>query len=197
MFFEAILGLIESRLANLPSQLQEHVFRARSVGRDLSPLTSADPIAVDIALAAHDVFRSESPLDLLRESVRFGLQPDQFELAEPMLLHGPLAAAWLGGESVFNNESILAAVRYHTTLSPHMDVNGLTVFIADKIDPTKVKEWPELAEVRRVAYSGELKMAVEIYLRLRLTSLSSENRTIHPRSVNALNWLVGLRQCPA
>ena len=197
MFFEAILGLIESRLANLPSQLQEHVSRARAVGRDLSPLTNADPIAVDIALAAHDMFRSESPLDLLRESVRFGLQPDQFELAEPMLLHGPLAAAWLKGESAFNNESILAAVRYHTTLAPDMDIDGLTVFVADKIDPIKIKQWPELAEVRRVAYSGELRMAVEIYLRLRLTSLTSDNRTIHPRSVNALNWLIGLRQWPA
>ena len=194
MFFEAILGLIESRLANLPSQLQEHVSRARAVGRDLSPLTNADPIAVDIALAAHDMFRSESPLDLLRESVRFGLQPDQFELAEPMLLHGPLAAAWLKGESAFNNESILAAVRYHTTLAPDMDIDGLTVFVADKIDPIKIKQWPELAEVRRVAYSGELRMAVEIYLRLRLASLTSDNRTIHPRSVNALNWLIGLRQ---
>jgi len=197
MFLEAILGLIESRLANLPSQLQEHVSRARAVGRDLSPLTNADPIAVDIALAAHDMFRSESPLDLLRESVRFGLQPDQFELAEPMLLHGPLAAAWLKGESAFNNESILAAVRYHTTLAPDMDIDGLTVFVADKIDPIKIKQWPELAEVRRVAYSGELRMAVEIYLRLRLTSLTSDNRTIHPRSVNALNWLIGLRQWPA
>ena len=194
MFFEAILGLIESRLANLPSQLQEHVSRARAVGRDLSPLTNADPIAVDIALAAHDMFRSESPLDLLRESVRFGLQPDQFELAEPMLLHGPLAAAWLKGESAFNNKSILAAVRYHTTLAPDMDIDGLTVFVADKIDPIKIKQWPELAEVRRVAYSGELRMAVEIYLRLRLASLTSDNRTIHPRSVNALNWLIGLRQ---
>ena len=194
MFFEAILGLIESRLANLPSQLQEHVSRARAVGRDLSPLTNADPIAVDIALVAHDMFRSESPLDLLRESVRFGLQPDQFELAEPMLLHGPLAAAWLKGESAFNNESILAAVRYHTTLAPDMDIDGLTVFVADKIDPIKIKQWPELAEVRRVAYSGELRMAVEIYLRLRLASLTSDNRTIHPRSVNALNWLIGLRQ---
>ena len=194
MFLEAILGLIESRLANLPSQLQEHVSRARAVGRDLSPLTNADPIAVDIALAAHDMFRSESPLDLLRESVRFGLQPDQFELAEPMLLHGPLAAAWLKGESAFNNESILAAVRYHTTLAPDMDIDGLTVFDADKIDPIKIKQWPELAEVHRVAYSGELRMAAEIYLRLLLTSLTSENRTIHPRSVDALNWLMGLRQ---
>jgi HD superfamily phosphohydrolase YqeK len=108
-----------------------------------------------------------------------------------------LAAAWLKGESAFNNESILAAVRYHTTLAPDMDIDGLTVFVADKIDPIKIKQWPELAEVRRVAYSGELRMAVEIYLRLRLTSLTSDNRTIHPRSVNALNWLIGLRQWPA
>lgn len=197
MSLEAILELIESRLANLPGQLQEHVSRARAVGRDLSPLTTADPIAVDIALAAHDVFRSKSPLDLLREFVRIGLQPDQFELAEPMLLHGPLAAAWLGRESPFINGSILAAVRYHTTFAPYMDINGLTVFIADKIDPIKIERWPELAEVRRVAYSGELRMAVEIYLKLRLTSLTSKNRTIHPRSAAALNWLMGLRQRPA
>ena len=167
------------------------------MGRDLSPLTTADPIAVDIALAAHDVFRSKSPLDLLRELVRIGLQPDQFELAEPMLLHGPLAAAWLGRECPFINGSILAAVRYHTTFAPYMDINGLTVFIADKIDPIKIELWPELAEVRRVAYSGELRMAVEIYLKLRLTSLTSKNRTIHPRSSAALNWLMGLRQRPA
>lgn len=180
---------MERRLSTLPDGLRAHVQRAREVGRDLSDRFGADAGRVDIALAAHDLFRAADRLDLLAEASRRGWEPDPIEQADPLLLHGPVAGLWLLQEAGVDDPEVIYAVTWHTTYAPGLGLLAATVFLADKIDPEKVAERPWLEDVRERALDGAPEAAVELYLSRQLIELVESGESAHPRTLEAFNSL--------
>ena len=185
----AEIEAIESRLTDLPEGLQAHIQRSREVGADLCEIHAVDPERVDLAIAAHDLYRATDPEDLLAEAGRRGWEPDVVERSEPMLLHGPVAGMWLMQEGGIDDPAIVEAVTWHTTYAPSVGPVGTLTFLADKIDPQKVAKRTWLEEVRDLAYRGRAEIAVEKYLVGLLVNLISEDTVAHPRALDALNYL--------
>ena len=186
----AAAGMVEGRLAALPRGLREHVERVRAVGRDLVVTTGADVERIDFALAAHDLYRAAPAEDLLAAAAGFSMAPDAVERAAPWLLHGPVAALWVRNEAGVGDRSILDAIAHHTTFAPDMDDVAMVVFLADKLDPMKVEQMPERAGVRDLAFAGRAWEATAAFLKTEVTGLIGRGELIHPRAVEALNWLV-------
>jgi predicted HD superfamily hydrolase involved in NAD metabolism len=180
---------IESRLTDLPEGLQAHIQRAREVGADLCEIHAVDPERVDLAIAAHDLYRAIDPEELLAEAGRRGWEPDVVERSDPLLLHGPVAGMWLMQEGGVDDPAIVEAVTWHTTYAPSVGPVGTLTFLADKIDPQKISERAWLEEVRNLAYRGRAEIAVELYLENLLVDLISEDAVAHPRALDALNYL--------
>ena len=180
--------VLNERLRDLPERLCAHIDRSRAVGRELSELFGVDPERVDFALAAHDLYRAATPEELLSEAARRGWEADVFERSEPLLLHGPVAALWLMQEAGVDDESVIESVTWHTTFAPNLSSVAATVFLADKIDPDKVRRRRWLEEVRDTAYRGQYVAAVELYLERLLTRLIKSGGIAHPRALEALNW---------
>ena len=84
-------------------------------------------------------------------------------LLVPKLLHGPVAASWLKNKFDVLDESIIEAVRYHTTGYPGMGTVSKVVFLADKLDREKIKRNPELEKVLSLSVS-DLDAAVLAYI---------------------------------
>ncbi|NQW16412.1 MAG: HD domain-containing protein [Chloroflexi bacterium] len=187
--FSAEIEAIESRLLDLPEGLQDHVQRSRDVGADLCEVHRVDPERVDLAIAAHDLYRAVDPEELLAEATRRGWEPDVVERADPMLLHGPVAGLWLMQEGGVDDPSIVEAVTWHTTYAPSVGPVATLTFLADKIDPRKVEKRPWLEDVRDLAYRGRAEIAVERYLENLLLHLISDDAIAHPRALDALNYL--------
>ena len=180
---------IESRLIELPTGLRDHVERSREVGQELAIRHGIDARQVDIGIAAHDFARAVKRCVLLREAERLGLEIDFVERHQPLLLHGPVAAAWLCEDDDYSAESVLESVRFHTTGNPGMGDIAKVVFLADKLDPWKVERASFLRRVEETART-DLGAAILHYLDKTIERLVEDGQMVHPTAVKYRNDLL-------
>ena len=181
--------VIESRLRELPNKLRDHVERARIVAQELAIRHGVDARLADIGTAAHDLARAVNRRELLSESERLGLEISFVERNLPLLLHGPVAAAWLEDEDDYHQDSVVESVRFHTTGRPGMGEIAKVVFLADKLDPWKVERAPYLNRVATIARS-DLDSAILDYLDHTIERLVRDGQMVHPTSVLFRNDLI-------
>ena len=145
------LPKLRSIIRSLPSGLQSHLERVKELSLELAAIHGVDPVKVETAALAHDLYRAHSGEQLLSEARARGLVPTPVEECVPLLLHGPLAAHLLREECAVTDEEVLQAVRWHSTSCPGMGRVGLIVFIADKVEPQKVERAPHLGRTAELA----------------------------------------------
>jgi predicted HD superfamily hydrolase involved in NAD metabolism len=184
---------IEIRLRTLPNGLREHVQRVREVGRELALRHGVDAGLVDQGTAAHDLARAVDEAVLLEQARHYGLRVSSVERHSPMLLHGPVAALWLAHEDGVEDQCLLDAVRWHTTGKRGMGDVAKVVFLADKLDPCKVKRYPRLGAVSDLARDS-LDRALLEYLNQELDYLLGSGLSIHPASVELRNELIASQE---
>ncbi len=180
---------IETRLAELPAGLRDHVERAREVGRELAARHNVDVGLVDLGVAAHDLARAVKVDMLLAEARRYDLEVTTAERHAPMLLHGPVAARWLEQHHNPYHESVLEAVRWHSTGVAGMSNTAKVVFLADKLDPHKVSAYPYLRKVEALAKTSVDEALLEHLDRV-MEYLLAKRLMVHPASFELRNELV-------
>ncbi len=186
---DPVEALRERMAAELPAGLIAHIDRVVHIAGLLARQHGADEELARFMAQAHDVARHLEPAALLQRAERLGLEIDPVDRSEPVLLHGPVGAVDLYERFGVRDERVLHAVHWHT--SGHIDYGpeAWAMFIADKIDPTKVERWPALADVRDGAWLS-LERAALTYLDLLLVHAVTERWQIHPASVLARNALI-------
>jgi predicted HD superfamily hydrolase involved in NAD metabolism len=157
--------------------------------RRLALLHGVDEERAALAAWGHDIARALSPSELLAEAGRLGLAVDPVEEAAPILLHGPIAAAILSRDYGIDDADVLATARYHTTARAGMSTLEKVVFVADKIEASKVRGEPALARVRQLA-DADLDAAILEHLDQRLMEASRRRWPLHPNTVAARNELL-------
>ncbi len=148
-----------------------------------------DAETVDLGIAAHDLARALKSDTLLSEALSHGINPDIVERHEPLLLHGPVAAQWLEHDDQYENGPVIQAVRWHTTGFAGMGEVEKTVFLADKLDPNKVRRYPYLKKVQNLAIS-DLDSAIVEYIDRQIEFLLERGFLIHPASLEFRNHLI-------
>ncbi len=177
------------RFDSLPDKLRAHIFRTRDVGMDLAMRHGIDEARAELAILGHDVARAAKKGEILRQANRFGLSPLDVELKAPVTLHGPVGAELLKHEDGLDDEEILAAVRFHTTGHPTLTQLGLLVFIADKLEPRKIKSYPYQHELLHIARESLQQAVLEFLCRESALRLQ-QRRPVHPNSVATVNALL-------
>ncbi|MEX2430850.1 MAG: bis(5'-nucleosyl)-tetraphosphatase (symmetrical) YqeK, partial [Dehalococcoidia bacterium] len=142
---------LQARLHALPQGLQAHITRVRGIARELASAHGIDEDLAELTAAAHDVARHLPGKRLIEEAERLGLPINSVERHVPLLLHGPVGAAWLREDGSISDPAVLEGVHWHTTAHPGLSSVGHVVFIADKLDPHKLKAYPFQPEVREAA----------------------------------------------
>lgn len=125
---------LEERFRALTRHRQEHSERVAEVMRTLADRHHFDQDRAQFAGWAHDLAREMSRPELLEAAGRLGLPIGAAERAEPLLLHGPVAAAWVA-EAGRGDEAVLEAIRYHTTGGQGLSPLAKALFIADGVEP--------------------------------------------------------------
>ena len=189
---QQLKGLIQA----LPQGLQDHLERVRKTALALATAHGADREAIELAALGHDLARAYSAEALLTRAQKWGLDIHPVEEQVPILLHGMVAAEVLRRQCGVKDARVLEAVRWHSTAVPGMGPVGLVVFLADKLEPHKLRRSPKLPEIAEVA-KVSLERAVAGYLTMEIALLLKEGRLIHPTSVEARNHLLNaLAQAP-
>lgn len=145
------IAVIRDELASRPAGLIRHVARVVAEATSLASYWDVDPERVALAAWGHDLFRAFASEELLRLAREAGLPISTADVAEPVLLHGPLAAATLRERFAVTDDEALAAVRDHTLGSHTMPLISKLILLADKVEPRKRKRTPVMREIRRLA----------------------------------------------
>ncbi|MDA1010669.1 MAG: HD domain-containing protein [Chloroflexi bacterium] len=150
---------------------------------------------LDVELArqmaqAHDVVRHLGDEEWLRRSEAYGIAVSEVERIAPVLLHGPVGAEELRQRFGVTDERILHAVRWHTPGHPDYSPEAWAMFIADKVEPRKVKRWKVLKKVRRDAFEVGLEAGALRYLDLRIKEAVRDGYLLQPELLTARNALL-------
>ncbi len=183
---QAIRERFAEEMFDRPGKLQRHVKRVERGVLRLAAIHELDRDVCAAAAVGHDLFRHCSDAELLALSRHYRVPITIDEQVAPIVLHGPLAAAYAREVMQIEHEVILDAVAYHTTAHPEYTAEALAVFLADKIDPKKVQRDPGLAAVVAAA-EQDLYAATSLFLERRLSAQLNSGQPLHPLSVASRN----------
>ncbi|MCL2547763.1 MAG: bis(5'-nucleosyl)-tetraphosphatase (symmetrical) YqeK [Symbiobacteriaceae bacterium] len=154
----------------------------------LAQVYGTDVSSVRIAALLHDACRDLSMAEMLDRTAKSEYRISEFEYVNPVLLHGPLAAEWAEKDLGIADESILEAIRFHTTGAPGMGKTAMVLFLADALEP--LRSFPEAPCLRKRIMKLTLKAAVALTLRYNLHYLIDAGKPISPHSVALHNQLL-------
>ena len=180
---------VEERTAALPDELAAHLVRVRKLARSLAERHGVDPDASELGAACHDLARHMSPDDLLEEAARLEISIHSIERYVPIMLHGPVAAAWLERDGEITDSRVIEAVRFHTTAKSGMSDVSKIVFLADKLEPNKVRRRPDLVEVLQLA-SVDIDTALLEYVNRQIVRGVERGDLMHPSTLEFRNELI-------
>jgi predicted HD superfamily hydrolase involved in NAD metabolism len=181
---------VREAVARLPRGLAEHIERAAAEADRLAAgFKELGREQVELAAWGHDIARALSRRELLARARRFGLEVGPVEEEAPILLHGPVGAEILRQEHGIDDPQVLAAARFHSTGRAGMSLLEKVIFVADKIEPGKVRARPALARVREVA-DRDLDAAILEYLDQMIAVAREEGWPLHPQAVAARKCLL-------
>jgi len=112
----------------------------------------------------------------------------EYRFATGALQHTALAGVDLKYYGI-DDRQVLAAARFHSTGRAGMSLLEKVIFVADKIEPGKVRATPALARVRELA-DRDLDAAILEYLDQMLVVAREEGWPLHPQAVAARNELL-------
>ena len=180
---------IQRRVEALPERLQAHIQRVQDIARELAPLHGLAPERAALGMLAHDVARAMSGQELLGHATALGLPIALVDWHAPVLLHGPVGAELLRKEEGLDDASLHQAVYWHTTAHPTLDTLGKVVFLADKLDPPKIRSYPYQPRLLQLARE-DLDQAILEFLTQETLSRTRRGRLVHPMMVETRNALL-------
>lgn len=180
-------SLAQAMASLLSPARQAHV---RGVVREVAQLCrryGEDPVRGETAAWAHDAMREWPSQRTLRMAQELGIVIDEVEAKLPVLLHGPVMAAWMRVHWKVDDEGLLRAVAYHTTGRPEMGRLEQILYLADLIEPGR--EFPGVETLREVAHE-DLDRACLLASESTLRYLLDRGELIHPRAIEMRNDLL-------
>ena len=183
------LELRARMLPELPEAMAAHIDRVVALADQLARRHGLDVARVRLAAQGHDLLRAVPPAELLIRAEARGMPIDPVERAEPVMLHGPLGALELEERFGVTDRGVLEAIRWHTPGHPDYTLEDWAMFVADKVEPEKLRQAPALLQVRDLAEES-LPRAALAYLDQRLTEAVAKRWQVHPMATLTRNSLL-------
>lgn len=134
----------------------------------------------------HDCAKCLSDNRLLQICVDKGIEISDIERRNPYLLHGKVGACLAETKYEISGDTVLNAIRYHTTGRPGMSGLEKIIFIADYIEPGR-KKANRLQEIRAMAFEN-LNRAVVWILEDTISYLRQSSGEIDEMSRKTLEY---------
>lgn len=175
--------------ANLSEERYQHTLRVIETAKELADIHGVDIEKVELASALHDYAKCEKESSLKEYIMENGLDSDLLNYHHE-LWHAHVAAHY--AENILNvkDESILNAIKYHTTGRAGMDEVELVVFIADFIEPAR--QIPGIDIVRESAKT-DIHEAALLVFKGTIPYLISLETIVYPGTIEAYNDLIKLK----
>ncbi len=181
-------------LDRLYSTLSPHRFaHSLSVARTAVQLAARfrlDAVRAEEAGLLHDCAKYLSLPEMQRIARKHNLSDDPVFLGSSALLHS-VTGTWIAQKKYgMKDPAVLEAIAYHNTGCAGMSPLSMCVCLADYIEPNR-DPFPGLEEVRRLSETS-LEKALLLSLENVAAYVRSVNKTLHPRTLSAIEWLKSL-----
>jgi predicted HD superfamily hydrolase involved in NAD metabolism len=175
--------------ANGQYETLAHVQAVAAEARSLAQQYGVDVEAANLAGLAHDLAAVVDADDMGEVAKRLGIPHREAYGAIRGLLHGPIAAQVLADRLGVEDEDVLNAVRYHSTLRAGASYLEKIVFLADKIayDPRSHHKGEYLP---RLQAAKTLEEAALVYLDFAFANAWQWGMISHPNAVDAYRELL-------
>lgn len=175
---QAVIGLLN------PNRVA-HVLGCRDTAIAMAKHWGADETDAARAGLLHDITKALDGPRQLTLAGEYGIMLSAFQQKNPKTLHaltGSLVAERLFGE----NESVVQAIRYHTTGKANMNLLEKIIYVADYMEPNR--DFPGVEQLRELAFL-DLDAALKLGLTMTLNLLNQRGSEVSPESREALAWL--------
>jgi predicted HD superfamily hydrolase involved in NAD metabolism len=181
--------MVKKLKGNLTEKRYRHSLNVMNTCVELAKRYGIDTGKAEIAGLLHDCAKEIKGEDILRLCSAFGIEPDDIERVQPVLLHGILGRNLAKRDYGIYDEVILKAIEFHTTGCENMDMMGKIVYIADWIEPAR--SFPGIRKLRKLAFR-DIERAVGISLDMSLKDIIKKGKLIHPNTVKARNYQLSI-----
>jgi predicted HD superfamily hydrolase involved in NAD metabolism len=176
----------------------EHVVRVARMAERLAAAHGLDGEPARTAGMLHDLARLYPAERLIRECTERGMAIDDFERANPVVLHARLGAELARERFGVADEAVLSAIRKHTVADAVMSPLDAVVYLADGLEPGR--DYPERAAFAALA-AHDLEAAMRAVLASTIDLQQRRGLTVAPqtRAAAAAYGLTAIPQenCPA
>lgn len=165
------------KIKPLKEKRMNHCISVARLCYDLALAHGYDPMKAYLSGIFHDIARELPKEDMLSLAGERGIKIGKEELAEPLLLHGPLGAAIMTENYGITDQDILEAVCCHTVGREKMTLPDKILFLADKTEP--LRSYEGVAALRARAFT-DLNGALEEAVKNEIAYCQMKGYPIHP-----------------
>ncbi|HEX3550815.1 MAG TPA: bis(5'-nucleosyl)-tetraphosphatase (symmetrical) YqeK [Candidatus Elarobacter sp.] len=159
-----------------------HVLRVARMAESLALTHGADAGRAREASLLHDLARLYSGERLLRECAERGMPVDDFERANPVVLHARLGAELARERFGVDDDAVLSAIRKHTLADAVMSPLDEIVYLADGLEPGR--DFPDRAPLAETAFA-DLHAAMRGVLASTIAHELRQGRMLAPQTLAA------------
>ncbi|MBV8580370.1 MAG: bis(5'-nucleosyl)-tetraphosphatase (symmetrical) YqeK [Candidatus Eremiobacteraeota bacterium] len=159
-----------------------HVVRVARMAADVARAHELDPVRARVAGLLHDLARLHPAERLLRECAERGMPIDDFERANPIVLHARLSAELARERFGVEDEGVLSAIRKHTVADAVMGPLDAVVYLADGLEPGR--DFADRAELAALALR-DLDAAMRAVLASSIAYLRARGLAVAPQTLAA------------
>ena len=192
-----MLGALRDKIGGYISE--RRLSHTLAVEREITYLSSVyapeDEYTLRVAALLHDITKELPTIKQLQLCDEFGIMYTREEILTPKIFHSRTAPAVIRRDfPEFATDTVLSAVRWHTTGRAGMTLAEQLLFLADYIEDTRT--FPSCVELRRFFYDGieradnkaqHLSDTMIMAFDMTIRELCEEKQPIHVDTVSARN----------
>ena len=175
----------------LDSKRYEHTLGVAYTAAALAMAYGADVQKAQIAGLLHDCAKCMDYHKLISICEKHQLGISEIERKNPYLLHAKVGSHIAKNKFDISEEDILQAILNHTTGRPEMSLLEKIIYIADYIEPNRLKA-PNLSTIRRLAFK-DIDKALKLILEDILSYLDTLKSDIDPQTRLTYEYYMSLR----
>ena len=161
----------------------EHCRSVAKLSRELAAKLGCDPWKAELAGLLHDCAREIPREQMLSLAPQYGISVGMEEQSEPLLLHGPLAAAATAENFGIADKEILEAITFHTVGDVKMGTLAKIVFFADKTEP--LRSYDGCDDLRELGFT-DFDRAFALAVKGEADYCREQGYPIHPSTLELL-----------
>lgn len=189
--FKKLRPEIESWLKQTVSEKRfNHIVNVAKTAKKYAKKLGLDHYKAELSAWLHDSAKELSNEKLLEIAKEKNIELDEVDLDNPHILHARIGQFIAMEKFQVEDEDVLSGIRCHTLAEPNMSKIAMVVYLADATEPNRERKFA--APIRKTFKEKGLEQAVLHAIDSKLLHVIKSGKKIHPLTIKARNWLLGL-----